>query len=168
MRRTRDETAPRSLGNDQRLRAIFGCSVPDGLRESADGFSRTIGNVSISNLRGLSVKVVENFEVTRHYRSVAEAGGAADLLTDLTETESAISDFRHDPANTGLRLADWFGVQLCEDGRGNRNSQTTCPLNPWNNNGYQDARKYCPDTRHDARPAAFHAALLHRRSKPNR
>lgn len=85
----------------------------DGLRESADGFSRTIGNVSISNLRGLSVKVVENFEVTRHYRSVAEAGGAADLLTDLTETESAISAIFATIQRTPiLRLADWFGVQF--------------------------------------------------------
>ena len=44
----------------------------DSLSEAAERFSRTIGNVAISNLRGLSVKIIENTEVTRNYRSVVE------------------------------------------------------------------------------------------------
>lgn len=84
----------------------------DSLRESAESFSRTIGNVSISNLRGLSVKIVENTEVTRHYRSVADAG-AADLFSDLSETEGAIDEiFKTIQRAPVLRLADWFGIQF--------------------------------------------------------
>lgn len=84
----------------------------DSLRESADRFSRTIGNVSISNLRGLSVKIVENTEITRHYRSVTDAG-AANLFADLAETEEAINEIiKTIQRAPTLRLADWFGVQF--------------------------------------------------------
>lgn len=84
----------------------------DSLSEAAEKFSRTIGNVSISNLRGLSVKIIENTEVTRNYRSVVDAG-AADLLSDLADSESAISAIHQTIQRAPvLRLADWFGVQF--------------------------------------------------------
>lgn len=84
----------------------------DSLADSAEKFSRTIGNVAISNLRGLSVKIVENTEVTRNYRSVVEAG-AADLLSDLADSESAIHAIHQTIQRAPvLRLADWFGVQF--------------------------------------------------------
>lgn len=84
----------------------------DSLSDSAEKFSRTIGNVAISNLRGLSVKIVENMEVTRNYRSVVEAG-AGDLFSGLADSESAI-DAIHQTIQRApvLRLADWFGVQF--------------------------------------------------------
>jgi hypothetical protein len=84
----------------------------DSLSEAAERFSRTIGNVAISNLRGLSVKIIENTEVTRNYRSVVDAG-AADLLSDLADSESAISAIHQAIQRAPvLRLADWFGVQF--------------------------------------------------------
>jgi len=84
----------------------------DSLAEAADRFSRTIGNVAISNLRGLSVKIFENTEVTRNYRSVVDAG-AADLLSSLSDTESAINAIHQTIQRAPvLRLADWFGVQF--------------------------------------------------------
>ena len=84
----------------------------DSLSEAAEKFSRTIGNVAISNLRGLSVKIIENTEVTRNYRSVVDAG-AADLLSDLADSESAISAIHQAIQRAPvLRLADWFGVQF--------------------------------------------------------
>ena len=84
----------------------------DSLSEAAERFSRTIGNVAISNLRGLSVKIIENTEVTRNYRSVVNAG-AADLLSDLADSESAISAIHQAIQRAPvLRLADWFGVQF--------------------------------------------------------
>lgn len=82
------------------------------LSESAEQFSRAIGNFAISNLRGFSVKIVENTEVTRNYRSVVEAG-AADLLSNLADSESAISAIHQTIQRAPvLRLADWFGVQF--------------------------------------------------------
>lgn len=84
----------------------------ESLAEAADRFSRTIGNVAISNLRGLSVKIFENTEVTRNYRSVVDAG-AADLLSSLSDTESAINAIHQTIQRAPvLRLADWFGVQF--------------------------------------------------------
>jgi hypothetical protein len=84
----------------------------DSLTESAARFSRTIGNVAISNLRDLSVKIVENTEVTRNYRSVVDAGGA-DLFSDLAATEDAINEINKTIQRAPvLRLADWFGVQF--------------------------------------------------------
>lgn len=84
----------------------------DSLTEAADRFSRTIGNVAISNLRGLSVKIIENTEVTRNYRSVVDAG-AADLFSSLSDTEGAISAIHQTIQRAPvLRLADWFGVQF--------------------------------------------------------
>lgn len=84
----------------------------ESLAEAADRFSRAIGNVAISNLRGLSVKIFENTEVTRNYRSVVDAG-AADLLSSLTDTESAINAIHQTIQRAPvLRLADWFGVQF--------------------------------------------------------
>ena len=84
----------------------------DSLTESAERFSRTIGNVAISNLRDLSVKIVENTEVTRNYRSVVDAGGA-DLFSDLAATEDAINEINKTIQRAPvLRLADWFGVQF--------------------------------------------------------
>lgn len=82
------------------------------LSDSAEQFSRAIGNVAISNLRGFSVKIVENTEVTRNYRSVVEAG-SADLLSNLADSESAISAIHQTIQRAPvLRLADWFGVQF--------------------------------------------------------
>jgi hypothetical protein len=84
----------------------------DSLTESAERFSRTIGNVAISNLRDLSVKIVENTEVTRNYHSVVDAGGA-DLFSDLAATEEAINEINKTIQRAPvLRLADWFGVQF--------------------------------------------------------
>lgn len=84
----------------------------ESLAEAAERFSRTIGNVAISNLRGLSVKIFENTEVTRNYRSVVDAG-AADLLSSLTDTEGAINAIHQTIQRAPvLRLADWFGVQF--------------------------------------------------------
>jgi len=84
----------------------------ESLADAADRFSRTIGNVAISNLRALSVKIFENTEVTRNYRSVVDAG-AADLLSSLTDTESAINAIHQTIQRAPvLRLADWFGVQF--------------------------------------------------------
>ncbi len=84
----------------------------DSLTQAAEQFSRTIGTVAISNLRGLSVKIVENTEVTRNYRSVV-AAGAADLFSDLAATEGAINEINKTIQRAPvLRLADWFGVQF--------------------------------------------------------
>lgn len=84
----------------------------DSLAEAADRFSRTIGNVAISNLRGLSVKIFENTEITRNYRSVVDAG-AADLFSSLSDTEGAIGAIHQTIQRAPvLRLADWFGVQF--------------------------------------------------------
>ena len=84
----------------------------DSLADSAEKFSRQIGSVAISNLRGLSVKIIENTEVTRNYRSVVDAG-AGDLLSDLADSESAITAIHQTIQRAPvLRLADWFGVQF--------------------------------------------------------
>lgn len=84
----------------------------ESLADSAEKFSRQIGSVAISNLRGLSVKIIENTEVTRNYRSVVEAG-AGDLLSDLADSESAITAIHQTIQRAPvLRLADWFGVQF--------------------------------------------------------
>lgn len=84
----------------------------ESLTEAAERFSRTIGNVAISNLRGLSVKIVENTEMTRNYRSVVDAG-AADLFSSLSDTEGAINAINQTIQRAPvLRLADWFGIQF--------------------------------------------------------
>lgn len=111
----RDKAYRDHLGNVIKgMRATFQrmFEALDSLSEAAERFSRTIGNVSISNLRGLSVKIVENTEVTRSYRSVVEAG-AADLFSSLSDSEGAIIAIQQTIQRAPvLRLADWFGVQF--------------------------------------------------------
>jgi hypothetical protein len=111
----RDKAYRDHLGNVIKgMRATFQrmFEALDSLTESAERFSRTIGNVAISNLRDLSVKIVENTEVTRNYRSVVDAGGA-DLFSDLAATEEAINEINKTIQRAPvLRLADWFGVQF--------------------------------------------------------
>jgi hypothetical protein len=111
----RDRAYREHLGNVIKgMRATFQrmFEALDSLSDSAEKFSRTIGNVAISNLRGLSVKIIENTEVTRNYRSVVEAG-TGDLLSDLENSESAINAIHKTIQRAPvLRLADWFGVQF--------------------------------------------------------
>jgi hypothetical protein len=111
----RDKAYRDHLGNVIKgMRATFQrmFEALDSLTEAAERFSRTIGNVAISNLRGLSVKIVENTEVTRNYRSVVEAG-SADLFSSLADTEGAINAIHQTIQRAPvLRLADWFGIQF--------------------------------------------------------
>lgn len=92
-----------------------------GLRESAESFNKQIGKVSISNLRRLSLEIIEHTEVTKSYRAIVDMQ-KADLFADLTETEGAIEKIydviRQRPV---IKLCEWFGVRfIIETAEGTR------------------------------------------------
>lgn len=79
------------------------------LDDSVAGISRAIGKVSISNLQQLSIELVENTEVTKHYRSVS----SPDLFDDMHKVEEAIKTvYAAIDSTRVLRLSDWFGVRF--------------------------------------------------------
>lgn len=91
------------------------------LRESAESFNKQIGKVSISNLRRLSLEIIENTEITKNYRAIVDMQ-KADLFADLTETEKAIEKIygfiRQRPV---IKLSEWFGVRfIIETAEGTR------------------------------------------------
>lgn len=83
-----------------------------GLRDSADSFNKQIGRVSISNLRQLSLEIIEHTQFTKSYRAIVDMQ-KADLFSDLAETEMAIKEIyeviRQRPT---IKLSDWFGVRF--------------------------------------------------------
>lgn len=83
-----------------------------GLRDAADSFNKQIGRVSISNLRQLSLEIVEHTQLTKSYQAIVDMQ-KADLFSNLAETETAIKEIyeviRQRPT---IKLSDWFGVRF--------------------------------------------------------
>lgn len=83
-----------------------------GLRDAADSFNKQIGRVSISNLRQLSLDIIEHTQITKSYRAIVDMQ-KADLFSNLVETETAIKEIyeviRQRPT---IKLSDWFGVRF--------------------------------------------------------
>lgn len=81
----------------------------NALRDSVKGINSAIGKVSISNLQELTLELVENTEITKHYRSIS----TSDLFDDMGKIDDAIKAIYAAIDSTRvLRLADWFGVRF--------------------------------------------------------
>lgn len=81
------------------------------LSDRVSDFSRRLGSVTVSNLKSISMQIVENRERIRTYQALFNAGG---IFGDSAETGQAIDDVSNliRGATGKVELLDLFGIEF--------------------------------------------------------